>query len=306
MRFVGVGQAAIAVPLAWGTNQLRCGTPMHDTVVIDPGGAHACGQARPAGVDSVELFSGGPRRYFTADRTLAVDGLAAQRQTTRCAEDPRGKVCYGTVYIPSLRVSFRAESSTGAAVVDRILEQVRVLPGQVAVPGFIDQDRRYYEGMVRDAGLTAEIRGIKRPGYDPGSVLDVSPPPGTMVAPGTVVTATVVAEPEGPADAVGVELHFGSPRDASRGVLKDPQIRAGGTISLDVGDRISLYGYGKWKDSLAGELAGNSLTMPPPAKRGPKIVNSWVAAAPGRSTLTVTVTGDGERHMVGVVTVIVR
>jgi hypothetical protein len=35
-------------------------------------------------------------------------------------------------------------------------------------------------------------------------------------------------------------------------------------------------------------------------------VNSWVAAAPGRSTLTVTVTGDRERDVVGVVTVIVR
>jgi hypothetical protein len=199
MRFVGIGHAAIAVPEKWGTNETRCGTPKRDTVVIDATVIPACGADRPGGVDSVELTTGGRRFDFTADETVVIDGVSADRQATTCADwGASGEVCDGTVFIPSLNVSFRAESSTDAATVDRILEQVRILPGRVGVPGIDSVDLsqqgravRKYRATLEVAGLAAEVRTELRRRFPSGWIVKVAPQPGTMVTPGTVVTVTL-------------------------------------------------------------------------------------------------------------------
>jgi hypothetical protein len=149
-------------------------------------------------VDSVELYQG-TRFDFTVDETYTVDGVTAQRQATTCGGSVFGdsRVCVGTVYIPSLRVSFRAESSTGAAEVGRILRRVRIVPDRVAVPGseivFVTHQRRSgekYVEVLREAGLKAQVQTRRRPALA-GFVLGASPQPGTMVRPGSVVHVTV-------------------------------------------------------------------------------------------------------------------
>lgn len=135
MRLVGVGNAAVAVPKTWGTNKLRCGTPEVDTVVVDVGAQPMCAIARRPGVESIDLGAE-PRFDFKATETIEIDGVAAQREKTTCVTTNPGTVCAGSVLIPSLKAWFRAESSTSAAEVDRILEQIRVVPDQVGVPGF--------------------------------------------------------------------------------------------------------------------------------------------------------------------------
>ena len=87
-----------------------------------------CAAGRPNGVDSVEVTTGSRRFDFAADRQMTIDGVSADRQATTCETWQAKEVCNGTVYIPSLNVSFRAASSTGAGEVDRILEQVRIVP----------------------------------------------------------------------------------------------------------------------------------------------------------------------------------
>lgn len=308
MRLVGLGHAAIAVPQSWGTNATRCGVPQQDTVVIDVGATDACLTKRPRGVESVEVTHGKPRFDFTADETFAVDGVEAQRQETRCEPDVGDtQVCNGTVYLPSLGVSFRAESSTSAADVGRILEQIRLVPDQVGVPGYqtlaVNQQGNSgekYLDALREAGFTTEVRTKKMPGVTPGYVLGASPQPGTMLDPGAVVTVTVVAEPEGPADEVRVGMAAGEGDTA----LEDAQIRAGATLEVAVGGRVWAYADGRRAGTLAGELDGSSLAVDD-WKQGPNYPHSWVAVAPGRTTVTLTITVDGKPVVLGTVTVIV-
>lgn len=311
-RLVGIGHAAIAVPQSWGTNETRCGVPQKDTVVIDVGAIDACLTKRPQGVESVEVTEGKPRFDFTADQAFTVDGVAAQRQATTC-ELTFGdiRVCNGTVYIPSMGGSFRAESSTGAAEVDRILEGIRVVPGQVGVPGYQsialnrqeNSGEKYLEAL-REAGLAAEVNTRKVSGLDAGHVLEVSPQPGEMVAPGSVVTVTVAAEPEGPADEVRIGITSSDSGGDDYKELEDGQIRTGATIRVALGDRIWAHASGRRASTLAGELDGNSLAVDD-WKDGPNYPHSWVAVAPGRTTVTLTVTAESTPVILGVVTVIV-
>ncbi|WP_127480427.1 PASTA domain-containing protein [Nocardioides pantholopis] len=308
LRLVGLGPAAVALPRGWGTNLTRCGVPQQDTVVIDVATVELCWARRPRGVESVEVTAGRPRFDFTADETLRIDGVQAQRQETRCERDVGNtRVCTGTVHLPSSGVSFRAESSTGAAHVDRILEQIRLGSGQVGVPGYqtiaVNQQGSSgasYLDALRTAGLAGEVRTVKVPGVAAGQVWGVSPQPGTMLAPGAVVTVTLVAQSDGPADEVRVEMAAG---EGDR-VLKDAQIRAGATIELVVGDRIWAYADGSRARTLAGALDGGSLAVDD-WTQGPSHPHSWVAVAPGRTTVTLTITADGEPVVLGTVTVVV-
>jgi hypothetical protein len=311
MRLVGLGHAAIAVPDDWGTNVTRCGVPKKDTVVIDVGAVPACGTSRPKDVESVEVTQGKPRFDFQADEFLAVDGVRAQRQATTCAPGGFGgpRVCVGTVHIPSMRVSFRAESSTSAAEVERILDRIRIVPDQVGVPGYqliaLDQQGRSgqkYIETLREAGLTTTVRTKKLPAVSPGYVLDVSPQPGTIVNPGAVVTVTLVAEPSGPADEVRVGMNSVDAAGEDYKDLDDAQIRAGATIKLHVGDRIWAYAEGKRSSTLSGELDGDSLRVDH-WKKGPNYLHSWVAVAPSRTRVRLSIIANDEPVALGVVTV---
>ena len=200
LRLVGIGHAAIAVPVQWGTNESRCGTPQQDTDLIDdPSAALLCLAPRPIGVESVELASGKPARFdFHADETIEVGGVRAERQRTSCSVGTIGpRICLGTVFIPSLDVSFRAESSTNADEVDRILERIVIVPDRVGVPGFgLPRNGQRitgenYPDMLTEAGLVPKIQTKRSHAYVPGEILAVSPAPGTMLKPGATVTVTV-------------------------------------------------------------------------------------------------------------------
>jgi hypothetical protein len=112
LRLVGYGHAAIAVPKVWGRNISRCGVPRRDTVLIDdPSAAGDCDLPRPPDVDSVELGTA-PPSGFRVDGTFTINGVRAERSRTSCSNDD---VCWGAVGLPSLKVWFRASSSTSAA-----------------------------------------------------------------------------------------------------------------------------------------------------------------------------------------------
>jgi hypothetical protein len=199
-RLVGLGHAAIAVPKNWGTNQLKCGTPTTDTVVVDFGITTLCLGLPRAGVESVEVVRGKPKPDYLADESTEIDGVPAERQRTTCSPGPINQVpvCSGTVFIPSLDVAFQAMSSTSAEEVDRILARIVIVPDLVGVPGYRTIDRNGhqllgadYAELLKEAGLKAEFRTRKSPSYPAGMIFSGSPAPGTMVAPGTPVTITV-------------------------------------------------------------------------------------------------------------------
>lgn len=207
MRLVGSGHLAIAVPQEYGTNQARCGTPQSNTVLIDAWLVQLCAVARPSGVESVEVGSGAPgpqyRYNFHADESFEIDGIQAQRQRTSCAPGSLHgpEVCAGMVFLPSTGVWFRAESSTSADEVDRILRRIVVVPDRVGVPtyhGAISREDgssgRKYADLLRGLGLRVETKTLPAPAYTPGELLKVSPFPGAMLKPGSTVTITVVAK----------------------------------------------------------------------------------------------------------------
>ncbi len=306
-RLVGIGHAAIAVPESWGTNETQCGTPKKDTVVIDVGAIPACATGRPAGVESVDLSHGPPRFDFAADQTLRIDGVDAQRQATVCTNDAEVELCTGTVFIPSLQISFRAESSTSPAAVDEILSWIRLVPGSVGVPGFERTNMALQGGAgdryvtaARAVGLDVRVVTKARPPIDPGFILGVTPQPGTMVAPGTEITLTVVAEPEGPADEVAVRVSSAGAADGEYQDLTDEQIRTGAFITLSVGDSIWASADGHRSRTLDGSLDGISLASVPGKSA------SWTATRSGTTRLTLTITADGAPVKLGVVSVYVR
>ena len=199
-RLVGFGHAAIAVPADWPTNKSQCGTPQQDTVLIDdPSAGRYCASRRPSGVDSVQL-SGRPTIDFHADQTVVIDGVQAQRQRTSCLDGwQQTKVCLGAVGIPSLKVWFYAESSTSAAEVDRILARIAILADRTGVPSYqalrVDLNGptgTTYAAMLQQVGLKPAFRTVWSPNYPAGTTLGVSPAPGTMLAPGSTVTVTIV------------------------------------------------------------------------------------------------------------------
>lgn len=197
-RLAGFGHATIAVPADWPTNKASCGTPSQDTLLIDdPSAAHLCQSARPDGVDSVQL-SGTRAIDFHADKTVVIDGVQAQRQQTSCEGRQENEVCVGGVGIPSLNVWFRAESSTGAAEVDRMLSWIRIVPDKSGVPSYLALGGAptgplvgAYTPRLTAVGLTVQTNRVKSPSYPAGTILGVSPAVGTMLPVGATVTVTV-------------------------------------------------------------------------------------------------------------------
>lgn len=199
-RWVGMGQAVIAVPEEWPLNATRCGTPTRDTVVVDQGVVETCAMAYPASVTSVEV-----RPKNGVDDLLdwvptEVDGEEALRSPAVAGESFDGTTVFGSsLYLPARDVMFAAASSVSQEAAEDLLTRITILDTLVAVPGVspanyeTDDQSKAGETYVRaleEAGLVAEV--VTKPNRGgPGFVLGVSPAPGTVVEPGSVVTVTV-------------------------------------------------------------------------------------------------------------------
>ncbi len=208
MRYVGYGRAAVAVPESWGTNEVHCGKPARDTVLVDPGAVRDCGAPRPAGVESVWVGPFRNKAPREPSEPIQVDGVAAWRDRVLCLEDSFGgaKTCSGLLRIPSEGVAFAVASSTGRAEIEEIFARVRILEDRVAVPGFrnsyprLDEDA--YAERLREMGLASDVRTEFALQRDAGEILGVSPGPGTVLRPGDVVTVRVAEGPRSAADEV--------------------------------------------------------------------------------------------------------
>lgn len=200
-RLVGLGHVAVDAPRAWGFNATRCGTPIRDTVVIWAGFVRTCGQARPRGVESVEIFTVEPWFDFRADSQVDIDGAAAERQATSCsAEYDDVPLCTGTLHVPSTGVWVRAESSTGPEEVDRLLETVRFVPDLTGVPDYSalqsdlqERSGAAYVEALREAGFQVRVRREAQPGMPAGFALGATPDPGTMLPAGSQIVVTMTS-----------------------------------------------------------------------------------------------------------------
>lgn len=198
-RWVGMGRAVIAVPDSWATNDIRCGTPQSNTVVVDVSVIETCATAYPADTSSVWLRERQPVDEIATWTPVEVDGEEALRSPDeRLVGYGDSPIFRASVYLPGRDVVFAASSTVSQEVVDEVLSRVTILDTLVAVPGISPANYgptpqskagETYVRMVREAGLVAEV--VTEQGPLPGFVLDVSPAPGTVVEPGAVVTVTV-------------------------------------------------------------------------------------------------------------------
>lgn len=198
MRLVGIGRVAVPVPEEWGTNELDCHAPSSDTVIIDPGPRPDCGAQAPPGVDAVSVYSGSPLRDFVADQRYEIDGVRAERSRTTCSKFESEPIsCAAAVYLPSEEVYFKATSRTDRATVDDLLDQIRILDGQVAVPEVYDpfsDSTSYtdYAALLRAAHLEPVRVDRQTNGFPPrGAVIEVSPRSGTVLDHGSEVRVIV-------------------------------------------------------------------------------------------------------------------
>ncbi|HET6153668.1 MAG TPA: PASTA domain-containing protein [Marmoricola sp.] len=209
MRLVGYGHAAIAVPDAWGTNDTRCGTPVHPTVIIDESGTVLCLFTTPRTVDNVQVALGVPPSQPTPTHQVTIDGVPARRNDAVCRDEPIGLhpsvssvLCTGTVYVPSAGTSFTAESATAEGV-DMILSRIEITPNLVGVPGLAPfafnpqmdavQAQQAYADTLRAADFAVQFRTEQHSGLRAGTLLRASPGPGSMLPPGSVVTVIAAA-----------------------------------------------------------------------------------------------------------------
>jgi len=311
-RWVGIGAAVVAVPHEWGTNAVRCGTPERDTVIVDQGAVCAALFPFPADTSAVEVrprYSVDDRDGYTETR---VEGEQALLSPVEC---PRGRTagahtCRRTLVLPARDIVFAAETSRGRAALDDILARVAILDQDVAVPGYsllaLDHQGRAgaaYSEALRDAGLQVKIVTQTRRGIEPGYVLGAVPSPGAVVEAGSRVTVTVVAAPSGPGDEI--VMGMAGNRGGQDIDVSDDRLRRNPTVRLAVGDRLWTYAHGERQRTYGAQVSGHAI-QEDGWKDGPNYPNSWIADRPGRSKIELSIEVDGERLVLGTVTVVVR
>lgn len=197
-RWVGIGQAVIAVPDSWGTNATGCGTPTRDTVVVDQGVVPLCLLPYPSDTTSVDIRGRNAVDEIQGWTPIEVDGEAALRSPVGSARSFGGGLHAASVYFPERDVMFAAQSSVSARAVTEVLEGITILDTLVAVPGFSPanegEQRKAGENYVQtltEAGLRAKVV-VKPSRSTPGFVWGAFPRPGTVVEPGSTVTVTVL------------------------------------------------------------------------------------------------------------------
>lgn len=303
MRLVGVGRSAIAVPDDWGTNRLRCGTPTHDTVVLDVGYVPACQASRPKGVESVRVDHGGRPDGFVAAQTVSLAGDPAERTATTCFDG----TCSAALYVLADRASYTVEAPSRTDV-DRILDGVRVMSDRVSVPGFATlaatsrgaSDDAVYADLG-SYGLDPRVVLRESTVYAPGTVLALRPAPGTVVQPGTDVTMVVAAGPQQPSDEVAIGIGAVDP-ERNYTFLSDAQVRAGARLRLQEGSDVWAWADGRRAETLVAHKRGTSIVIDF-WRNGPNWPTAWEAVMPGTSRLTFSITVDGRRVDLGTVDV---
>jgi hypothetical protein len=226
MRWVGMNDVVVAVPDWWTTGETRCGAPLEDTVYFDNTAVYDCADPvsnqEVAEVSSLAVIdaSRGTGEYLTREMQV-VDDVSGHdvMELEDCNEWFEG-VCRRLFAVPDEGVLFAVSiADPEDADYEAIRDSLRILPpGQTTVPlatapdgwtpargaepVFVDQivakieraglhvERQSALPRDDDAGLSAD--------FPEGTLLDISPPLGSVVEDGATVTVTVLgAPPEG-------------------------------------------------------------------------------------------------------------
>lgn len=319
-RAVGLGHVVVTVPEVWGTNEVRCGAPVRDTVVLHAPFEQCLVTHAPA-TDTVELHEG-PLESLDVEpgEPVEVDGHDAEATPVECrmpeagepAPNVPGEVCTSYVYFSDVDTTVVVRSSREGAAerVRDMLGWVHWVEDQAGIPGFTVGNEDHIDGSagrsyvteLEGLGLVVETVTERAPGVRPGNVAAVDPVPGTVVPVGSTVTVTVAAGRLTPADDYIVQLT--GPGDLR---LEDAEIRAGGAeMVVPVGSELVL-----WPDMdpvapgpLFGRLRPEGV-LEVRDESGPR-GTTWVARRPGTTRMTIELEANDRSYEIGTVTVIVE
>ena len=135
MRFVGIGRAVIAVPNGWANDAIRCGQPVRDTVVLDPGpGRPAGGRDPPTSAASRSSPASRARVSLPRRRTTSRGG----RSSAAPPPAPRAPARRWCTCRPRTSPSRSRRPPSGRSAPGPrsagLVQGLRVLDGIVAVP----------------------------------------------------------------------------------------------------------------------------------------------------------------------------
>jgi hypothetical protein len=192
MRLVGYGGVTVSVPQGWSTDQTKCGQPLADTVYLQTDGQRGCLVEADGPVNSLAIAATssfvGQALAGTATEPVEINGISARQ--TGVADEADGTVTQSIV-VPEEQVVFTL-SVADKPTLQAIRESLRSLPeGFTSVP-FGLAGTANPSTLVERAGLEASIVEKARPTLAGGTLLDVVPAPGSVLALGDGVTLTVV------------------------------------------------------------------------------------------------------------------
>jgi hypothetical protein len=222
MRWVGMDDVVVAVPEWWTTGDTQCLAPVEDTVYFDQAAQADCDDpADPATVRKVSalaVFDGtccyGELQIRSMEPVGEADGHEVV-ELAGCEEWFKG-VCRRFFAVPDEGVVFAVTiADEGDGDYEAIRDSVRILPdGLTTVPLKVDYgftpgwglEPSLVDEVVREveqAGLRVEVRTVtpeqSRTGLaadlPPGSLLGISPSPGSVIEDGGRVTITVLGQP---------------------------------------------------------------------------------------------------------------
>lgn len=185
---VGFRDVTIELPAGWALNDLQCGQPMSNTVIVQPSnGSLACAPPSAEGVSFVRLDDLDSSTASTWEATATepftlADGTPALRGW---AQD--GSLFETVVVVPDWDV-IAAGTAPTPGTLDEITSRIFPLPsGLVSIPqvGGRSWSWEHASAQLAALGLVAERKDGRR------GVVTVDPAPGRTVEIGTVVTLSV-------------------------------------------------------------------------------------------------------------------
>ncbi len=218
-RWVGMNDVVVAVPEWWSTGETRCGAPVETTVYFDNTATYDCSDPvspeEVAEVSSLAVIdaSRGTGEHLLADMEVVreVSGRDVL-ELEECDEWFEG-VCRRLFAVPDEGVLFAVTIADAAdGDYEAIRDSLRILPGgKTTVPlstagdgwtptwGAEPDVVNLVSQRIEDAGLEVRIEVVEKSEggdgdyatFPEGSLLDISPPLGSVVDDGATVIVTV-------------------------------------------------------------------------------------------------------------------
>lgn len=190
-NLVGFGKVTLPLPEGWTLNDVICGDPQSDTVVVEPSDAMlACMPPLVEVVSSIVLddltSATGERWKSTAtENYVLADGTPALRGR---ATDGRGLAI--TVVVVPTYSAIAVGSSPMPQQLDEALSRITQLPNdEAAVPQLVGESWEAAAQQLRDLGLEPVRRDV--PSSNKGEVVGSSPTAGRVEAQGSTVTVEI-------------------------------------------------------------------------------------------------------------------